>query len=68
MHPAGDHGHRLTDAEHLELRRQKEREGRAFIRPVISGRAFLTGFHTFLLDPDDPFPMGFRIGPRARAQ
>lgn len=42
------------------------RDGLSVVNPVIRGRAYLTGFHTFLLDPDDPFPAGFRIGPRAR--
>lgn len=29
--------------------------------PRITARAYLTGFHRFLLDPDDPFPAGFRL-------
>jgi proline racemase len=31
------------------------------IVPAISGRAWITGFHQFVLDPDDPFPEGFRL-------
>jgi proline racemase len=31
------------------------------IVPAISGRAWITGTHQFLLDPDDPFPEGFRL-------
>ena len=27
--------------------------------PRISGRAYVTGFHRFVLDSDDPFPEGF---------
>jgi proline racemase len=27
----------------------------------VSGRAHLTGFHQFVLDPDDPFPSGFAL-------
>ena len=29
--------------------------------PAISGRAWITGVHQFVLDPDDPFPAGFRL-------
>jgi proline racemase len=35
---------------------------RAFI-PTITGRAWITALATYLLDPDDPFPAGFQIGP-----
>ena len=31
------------------------------IVPAISGRAWITGVHQFVLDPDDPFPAGFRL-------
>ena len=31
------------------------------IVPAISGRAWITGIHQFVLDPDDPFPTGFRL-------
>jgi proline racemase len=31
------------------------------IVPAISGRAWITGTHQFVLDPDDPFPAGFRL-------
>jgi proline racemase len=30
--------------------------------PEISGRAWVTGMGQYLLDPDDPFPAGFRLG------
>lgn len=30
--------------------------------PRITGSAYVTGFHRFVLDPDDPFPEGFRLG------
>lgn len=36
-------------------------ERRAII-PQVTGRAHLTGFHQFVLDPDDPFPGGFSLG------
>jgi proline racemase len=41
------------------------------IVPAISGRAWITGFHQLVVDPDDPFPEGFQLpdtwgaGPRA---
>ena len=31
------------------------------IRPEISGRAWITGIHHHMLDPDDPFPQGYRL-------
>lgn len=31
------------------------------IVPSITGRAWLTAFHQYVLDPDDPFPTGYRI-------
>lgn len=30
--------------------------------PKIAGRAFVTGLHTFVLDPDDPIQSGFLLG------
>jgi proline racemase len=29
--------------------------------PRVTGSAYLTGFHRFVLDPGDPFPAGFRL-------
>lgn len=34
----------------------------AAVIPTITGRAWITGTSTYLLDPDDPFPTGFLIG------
>jgi proline racemase len=31
------------------------------IRPIISGRAWITGTHQVMLDPSDPFPLGYRL-------
>lgn len=31
------------------------------ILPEISGRAWITGSHHHMLDPDDPFPQGYRL-------
>jgi len=31
------------------------------IVPTVSGRAWITGTHQFMLDPDDPWPEGYRL-------
>ena len=31
------------------------------IVPVISGRAWITGVHQHMLDPADPYPLGYRV-------
>ena len=36
--------------------------GRPAIIPKISGRAWITGTHQLMLDPDDPWPGGYKIG------
>jgi trans-L-3-hydroxyproline dehydratase len=35
--------------------------GRPAILPEISGRAWITGVHQHMLDPDDPWPGGYRL-------
>jgi proline racemase len=40
----------------------EQRAGVTYVRPKVTGRAWITGFHQFVLDPDDPLPDGFRIG------
>jgi proline racemase len=35
--------------------------GRSAIIPQISGRAWITGTHQLMLDPDDPWPGGYRL-------
>ncbi|MGH6918872.1 MAG: proline racemase family protein, partial [Geminicoccaceae bacterium] len=40
----------------------EERAGVLYVTPKVTGRAWLTGFHQFVLDPADPLPDGFRIG------
>jgi proline racemase len=40
----------------------QERDGILFVTPKVSGRAYVTGFHQFVLDPEDPLPQGFRFG------
>ncbi|WP_432256347.1 trans-3-hydroxy-L-proline dehydratase [Limimaricola sp. AA108-03] len=34
---------------------------RTGIRPEISGRGWITGTHQHMLDPDDPWPRGYRL-------
>ena len=29
--------------------------------PEVTGKAWVTGIHTFVLDPDDIFPMGYQL-------
>jgi proline racemase len=35
--------------------------GTAAILPEISGRGWITGIHQHMLDPDDPWPQGYRL-------
>jgi len=35
--------------------------GRAAIVPTVSGRAWITGTHQLMLDPQDPWPEGYRV-------
>ena len=35
--------------------------GRKAIIPTISGRAWITGTHQYMLDPQDPWPQGYRL-------
>jgi len=45
----------------------ERRAGVLWVRPRITGRAYITGMHQFILDRADPLPAGFRIGPPPRA-
>lgn len=36
-------------------------DGHPAIVPQISGRAWITGIHQHMLDPDDPWPAGYRL-------
>jgi proline racemase len=43
--------------------------GRPGIVPTISDRAWITGVNQYMLDPDDPWPSGYRLAdtwPRVR--
>lgn len=46
----------------------ESRDGRINIIPEVTGRAWITGFHHFVLDPEDPFPAGYRLGDPPRDQ
>jgi proline racemase len=35
--------------------------GHPAIVPAIRGRAWITGFHSYVVDPDDPWPAGYRV-------
>jgi proline racemase len=35
--------------------------GRRAVIPIISGRAWITGVHQYMLDPGDPWPSGYRL-------
>lgn len=35
---------------------------RKAVVPTISGRAWISGFNTLVLDPEDPLPMGYTLG------
>ncbi|MHB8398305.1 MAG: proline racemase family protein [Candidatus Limnocylindrales bacterium] len=35
---------------------------RSAVIPTISGTAWITGFASYVVDPDDPFPNGFTVG------
>lgn len=43
---------------------ETEVEGIAAVIPTITGRAWVTGLATYLLDPTDPFQSGFQLGAR----
>lgn len=43
------------------LARETTVAGRPAIVPEISGRAWITGTHQVMLDPDDPWPAGYRL-------
>jgi proline racemase len=44
----------------------EKRDGILYVRPRVEGRVYLTGLHQFILDPEDPLPKGFRVGPPPR--
>ncbi|MEX6501755.1 trans-3-hydroxy-L-proline dehydratase [Pseudomonas zhanjiangensis] len=46
---------------HCHIDSLTELAGRPAIIPCLSGRAWITGTHQHLLDPDDPWPTGYRL-------
>ena len=60
-------GDRLTATSIIDSRfdgqifKETEIGGQPAIVPEISGRAWITGTHQHMLDPDDPWPTGYRI-------
>jgi proline racemase len=45
-----------------EVTAVEARHGVTYVIPRIQGRAYLTGFHQFVVEPEDPLPEGYRIG------
>jgi proline racemase len=45
-----------------ELVEEVAMHDRTAVVPTISGQAWITGFSTWVLDADDPFPYGFTVG------
>ena len=46
---------------HCRIEAGTEIAGRPAIVPTITGRAWITGQRTEMLDPDDPWPGGYRL-------
>ena len=46
---------------HGRIEEETSLAGRQAIIPSISGRAWITGNTTLALDPDDPWPAGYKI-------
>ncbi len=44
------------------IRGTTEVAGRPAVLPTIAGRAWITGIHDFILEDDDPYPTGYRVG------
>jgi proline racemase len=44
------------------LRGTADVNGSSAVLPTITGSAWITAFHQYVLDPTDPFPRGFRLG------
>lgn len=55
-------GRSILDTEfHCRIDSTLDLAGTPAIRPVISGRAWVTGTQQLMLDPEDPFPDGYRL-------
>ena len=56
------HGISIIDTQfNCTIAEETQIAGRPAIIPTISGRAWLTGQRTEWLDPNDPFPAGYRL-------
>lgn len=51
-----------------EAVRRETRNGIDFITPRITGSAYITGYHHFVLTRDDPICEGYRVGPSGTAE
>jgi proline racemase len=57
------HARSVIDSEfRCRIAEVTDLQGRPAIVPEISGRAWITGMHQHMLDPDDPWPGGYRLG------
>lgn len=55
-------GRSIIDTEfHCRIDSEVDIAGKPGIRPVISGRAWITGTQQLMVDPADPFPAGYRL-------
>lgn len=71
MKPGGEFtGISIIGSEfHCTIEDETKIAGRPAIIPTLSGRAWITGTHQHMLDPDDPWPGGYRLSdtwPRVR--
>lgn len=46
---------------HCTIEGEATVDSRSAIIPTLSGRAWITGTHQHMLDPDDPWPAGYRL-------
>ena len=46
-----------------QVTRAQDRNGITYVTPRVTGSAFITGYHQFVLYEGDPFSTGFRLGP-----
>lgn len=55
-------GRSIIDSEfHCRIEGEVQVGEHSGIVPSLSGRAWITGTHQFMLDPDDPWPDGYRL-------
>ena len=53
----------IIDSEfHCRIESETTVADKSAILPSVSGRAWITGTRQLMLDPDDPWPAGYRIG------